>query len=193
MWCVKVIRLFCVIYLEPGKPLPSVEELYRQVSLILVNTHKSTSKPRPQVMSLSDPFLSSKTFLSSFFSSIIRFVNEYSQMPGIVHVGGAHVKSPKALPSNIQKFIDQSEHGVILFSLGAYLQSSEMPKETIEIILSTLGTFKQRVIWKFEDESIKAPPNVLIKKWLPQSDILAHPNVILFITHGGERNSHKFH
>lgn len=108
-------------------------------------------------------------------------------MPGIVHVGGAHIKSPKPLPSHLQEFIDQSEHGVILFSLGAYLQSSKMPKEKIQVILSTLATFKQRVIWKFEDESIKAPPNVLVKKWLPQSDILAHPNVILFITHGGEQ------
>lgn len=107
-------------------------------------------------------------------------------MPGIVHIGGAHIKPPKPLPSNLQEFIDQSEHGVILFSLGAYLQSSEMPKEKIQIILKALGTLKQRVIWKFEDESMKAPPNVLIKKWLPQGDILAHPNVILFITHGGK-------
>lgn len=107
-------------------------------------------------------------------------------MPGIVHIGGAHLKPPKPLPSNLQEFIDQSEHGVILFSLGAYLQSSEMPKEKIQIILKALGTLKQRVIWKFEDESLKTPPNVLIKKWLPQSDILAHPNVILFITHGGK-------
>lgn len=140
--------------LEPGKPLPSVQEMYRKISLIMVNVHKSTSRPRPQ-------------------------------MPGIVHVGGAHIKPPIPLPPNLLEFVEQAEHGVILFSLGAYLQSSQMPKEKIEIFLNTLGKLKQRVIWKFEDESIKTPPNVLIKKWLPQSDILAHPKVVLFITHGG--------
>lgn len=107
-------------------------------------------------------------------------------MPGIVHVGGAHIKPPKSLPTKIQEFIDKSEHGVILFSLGSFLQSSKMPKEKIDIFLEAFGKLKQRVIWKFEDESYKVPPNVVVSKWLPQSDILAHQNVVLFITHGGK-------
>lgn len=42
------------------------------------------------------------------------------------------------------------------------------------------------MIWKFEEESIpNLPENVLIRKWLPQTDILAHPNIVLFISHGG--------
>lgn len=135
--------------------MPKVEELYRNISLILVNSHRSTSKPRPL-------------------------------MPGIVYVGGAHIKPPKPLPLEIQEFIDNSEHGVILFSLGSTLKSSNLPEARVQLFLKAFSKLKQRVIWKYEDESLEVPPNVLIKKWLPQSDILAHSNVVLFITHGGK-------
>lgn len=55
---------------ERGVPLPSVEELERNISLILVNTHRSISPPRPA-------------------------------MPGIINVGGAHIRPPKPLPDDI--------------------------------------------------------------------------------------------
>lgn len=140
---------------EPGKPLPHVADLYRNVSLILVNTHLSVSRPRPK-------------------------------MPGIVYYGGAHIKPPKPLTNDLQEFMDSSEHGVIFFSLGTHLQSSKLPKEKMDAFMNVFVTLKQRIIWKFEEESYKVPSNVFIRKWLPQSDILAHPNVILFITHGGK-------
>lgn len=41
------------------------------------------------------------------------------------------------------------------------------------------------MIWKFDRELPNLPPNVMIQNWLPQNDILAHPNVVLFISHGG--------
>lgn len=109
-------------------------------------------------------------------------------MPGIVYVGGAHLKPPKPLPSKLQDYIDNAEHGVIIFSLGSFLQSSALPKDKVEVFLDAFSRLKQRVIWKYEDESLNVPSNVLVQKWLPQSDILAHPNVVLFITHGGRLN-----
>lgn len=43
-----------------------------------------------------------------------------------------------------------------------------------------------RILWKWESDNLsRMPENVLAKPWLPQNDILAHPNVKLFITHGG--------
>lgn len=43
-----------------------------------------------------------------------------------------------------------------------------------------------KVLWKWESDDVEQmPKNVLPLKWMPQNDILAHPRVKLFITHGG--------
>lgn len=51
-------------------------------------------------------------------------------------------------------------------------------------MLNVFASLKQKVIWKYESE-LKVPPNVMISNWIPQNDIFAHPNIKLFITHGG--------
>lgn len=57
-------------------------------------------------------------------------------MPGIVYVGGAHIKSKSnPLPVNIQKFLDESPEGVIYFSLGTVVSGSKMPKDKLQIFL----------------------------------------------------------
>ncbi|XP_063701015.1 UDP-glycosyltransferase UGT5-like [Culicoides brevitarsis] len=135
--------------------LPSVEDMERKIDLMLVNFNNALSKPRPQ-------------------------------MPNQINIGGAHIrKNPSPLPADMQKFLDEAEHGVIYMSLGAFVQSSLMPEEKLREILSAFSQLKQRVLWKFEAKLENIPKNVMINKWMPQADILAHKNIRLFISHGG--------
>lgn len=85
-------------------PLPSVEEMIANISLVLANSHRSLFHPRPS-------------------------------MPTLINIGGAHVKKPKPLPQDLQKFIDESKHGVILFSLGTVVPAAKMPKEKLNAFL----------------------------------------------------------
>ncbi|XP_036331656.1 UDP-glycosyltransferase UGT5-like [Rhagoletis pomonella] len=104
----------------------------------------------------------------------------------MIPVGGMHIYPAKALPADMQKFLDEAKHGAIYFSLGSNVESKDMPAAYLNIFLDVFRDMKQRVLWKYENDSIQnLPPNVMVKKWMPQSDILAHPNVRVFITHGG--------
>ncbi|KAL1378322.1 hypothetical protein pipiens_004019 [Culex pipiens pipiens] len=133
----------------------SFEEQMKNVSLVLLNSHFSLSSPRPYP-------------------------------PNVIEAGGIQIEKVKPLPEDLQKFLDGAKDGAIYFSMGSYLKSNEFPIEKRDAFIKVFSRMKQRIVWKFEDESItNLPKNVLIKPWMPQNDILAHPNVKVFMTHGG--------
>ncbi|ALC45679.1 Ugt86De, partial [Drosophila busckii] len=134
-----------------------LQQLCKNFSLVLLNQHFSLSFARPYV-------------------------------PNMIEVGGLHIAhTPTALPQHMEQFIaGAGEAGVIYFSLGSNIKSKDLPPARRELILNTFASLPQRVLWKFEDDQLpNKPANVLISKWFPQPDILAHANVKLFITHGG--------
>lgn len=92
-------------YFSHLAPLPSIDDIVKNVSVILINTHRAVIPPRPA-------------------------------MPGVVYIGGAHIKPPKALPADLQKHLDEAEEGVIYFSFGTYVRATEMPKERMNMFLS---------------------------------------------------------
>ncbi|CAG9822934.1 unnamed protein product [Phaedon cochleariae] len=111
----------------------------------------------------------------------------YSQQltPNIIPVGGLHIDPKKKLPQDFQDIMDTAKDGVILFSLGTNVKSNEMSLEKKNSILKAFSKMKETVLWKFESDLTNLPKNVIIRKWIPQNEILAHPNLKLFITHGG--------
>ncbi|XP_069697675.1 UDP-glycosyltransferase UGT5-like [Periplaneta americana] len=135
--------------------LPSLSELEYKTSLLLINHHFSISYPRPL-------------------------------MPNFVQVGGMHVKPPKPLPQDLRRYLDEAKDGVIYFSMGSNIKSSDMTESQRNAFLEAFSKLKQRVLWKWETDSMPGQPdNVKLEKWLPQPDILAHKNVLVFMTHGG--------
>ncbi|VEN63192.1 unnamed protein product [Callosobruchus maculatus] len=125
------------------------------VSLVLCNSHESVNQPVPMV-------------------------------PNMIHIGGYHIKPPKKLSQEFQEFMDSAQEGVVYFSLGSTIKPSTMSEDKKRAILQALGKLKQKVLWKWDEDYISdKPTNIKLAKWIPQQDLLAHPNVKLFVTHGG--------
>lgn len=62
-------------------------------------------------------------------------------------------------------------------------------KEFIKEMNSAFAQLPQGVLWTCKDskwpKDVRLAPNVKIMDWLPQNDLLTHPSIRLFVTHGG--------
>lgn len=91
----------------------------------------------------------------------------------MIDIGGYHVDPPKPLPKDLQNFMDTAKEGVIYFSMGSNLKPSKMPSQTKQAILKILGSRKEKVLWKWDEENIpNLPENIKLSTWFPQQDIL---------------------
>ena len=105
--------------------------------------------------------------------------------PNTIMAGLMSCVPAKPLPQHLEQFISESQHGVIFVSFGSVVKASKMPEHKRKAMLAVFSKLPQRIIWKWETEMTDAPDNVMTSSWLPQTSILAHNNVKLFITHGG--------
>uniref|UniRef100_A0A1B6L7L3 Glucuronosyltransferase n=1 Tax=Graphocephala atropunctata TaxID=36148 RepID=A0A1B6L7L3_9HEMI len=119
------------------------------------------------------------------FHQLVNYPRSYTG--NIIPVGGIHIPQlPTPLPKDMKEFLDSGKKSVILFSLGTVVPVHLMPPEYIQIFLNVFRKLPYKVLWKTEAKSVPdLPNNVMITKWLPQQSVLAHPNCVLFITHGG--------
>ncbi|XP_011267296.2 UDP-glucuronosyltransferase 2A3 isoform X2 [Camponotus floridanus] len=139
-----------------GSDLPKLQKLAQQSSALLVSTHSSLFGSRPQ-------------------------------LPNVVEIGGIHIPSKiNSLPKDLTEFLDSAHDGALFFSLGSRIKSTTMPKEKLDAILKVFSSIPRKVIWKWEtDELPHKMDNVMTRKWLPQFDVMNHPNIKCYLGHGG--------
>ncbi|CAG5053486.1 unnamed protein product [Parnassius apollo] len=143
------------IVAKRGRTLPSYYELGHNASFMLGYSHVSLGQA-------------------------IRLPQNYKPIAGF-NIDG----EVEPLSEDLKVVVDNAKNGVIFFSLGSNMKSKDLSDEVKQILLKVFSELKQVVVWKFEEELPNKPQNVHIFKWAPQQSILAHPNCVLFITHGG--------
>ncbi|GAB0099855.1 hypothetical protein DMENIID0001_157450 [Sergentomyia squamirostris] len=134
---------------------------------------RKLSKDFPGLPSLSD--LEEQTRLALINYHPV-FDPSEPMLPGLIGVAGLQIKDPKPLPKDLLEVVDKSPF--VFFSLGTNVHSDMLGQESIEnIVKDTLP--------------VDLPPNLVVRSWFPQSDLLAHPNVKLFISHCGLLSTHE--
>ncbi|GMT22429.1 hypothetical protein PFISCL1PPCAC_13726, partial [Pristionchus fissidentatus] len=109
----------------------------------------------------------------------------------VIPIAGLSATEPKPLDKEWVKILTMREKTVLL-SFGSLTKSASLPMEVKLSIVETVKALPHvTFIWKYEEndeftEKIAADvPNLELRKWTPQVDILAHPRLSAFITHGG--------
>lgn len=118
-------------------------------------------------------------------------IDTAEQFPiNIIGVGGLQIQPARPLQDDLLAVIDQSDSGVILFSLGTNVPIEHVGIERFSNLMEAFKQFPEytflcKCVLNAEFDNIALPENVIVREWLPQNDVLAHPRVKLFITHSG--------
>lgn len=175
-----------------------VQELWVRIKSYFIKRFIITPKDKSVYEKIFGPLFEKRNrTLSNYeevtYNASMLLINDHQAIGGVPAtsqnvklVGGFHIStSENSLSKPLKSIMDNAKDGVIYFSMGSTWQSKDIPKEITEKLLKLFGELMQTVIWKYEDDLTNVPCNVHIVKWAPQQSILAHPNCLLFITHGG--------
>lgn len=143
--------------------LPSLVELKKNVSLIILNSHPAITPFRPLMPHMIE-------------------VGGLMVKPNEV----------EPLPNDLQAFLDEAHFGAVYFSLGTVCNTTDILIDSNMLILRTFSELNTiRFLVKGDKALLNLlpnmpnVPNVRIQSWFPQKAILRHPNLKCFITHGG--------
>ncbi|XP_063685140.1 UDP-glucuronosyltransferase 3A1-like [Bolinopsis microptera] len=105
--------------------------------------------------------------------------------PGVLTLGGSLCKAynPADIAAHLMEYVDSASEGFIYISFGS-VQKDSPPEEQAKWI-ETFEDLPYKVVWKQSKQVENLPDNIRVFPWVAQMALLQHPNIKLFITHGG--------
>ena len=104
-------------------------------------------------------------------------------MANEVNIGGISTKPAQPLTGDLKAFVESAKEGVIVVTFGTL---DMLPQYVYDKFMEAFKRLKQHVIWRYKfDFPPNVPKHIRLMDWIPQNDIMAHPNTKIFITHGG--------
>ncbi|CAB3408801.1 unnamed protein product [Caenorhabditis bovis] len=146
-----------------GSNFPAITDILRAVDIIFVSTDEIIDIP------------------SLTFSNV-------------VHIGGLGIDeiADDSNDAIMRSEMSKGKNGVVLFSLGTVANTTRLPEKVLRSFLHVTRKFPDYHFLIRADKYDKKTrqhaeglKNVFISDWLPQPQILAHPNLTAFITHCG--------
>ncbi|CAG9807529.1 unnamed protein product [Chironomus riparius] len=108
-------------------------------------------------------------------------------LPNTIPLGFLHIYPPQPLPGILQEILDKNTNGVIFVSFGTVYKPNYFPN-VVQKLLTACENLPYLFLFKYDGVLDNVPKNMIIQKWFPQSDLLAHGNIKLFITQGGQQS-----
>ncbi|KAL5266656.1 hypothetical protein ACHWQZ_G003883 [Mnemiopsis leidyi] len=107
--------------------------------------------------------------------------------PGVLTLGGSlctkYDYAELSASPGLAEFVDSATDGFIYVSFGS-VQQDVSPEEQAKWV-ETFSKLPYKVVWKQSESVVSLPENTRTFPWLAQMSLLQHPNIRLFITHGG--------
>ncbi|XP_064647866.1 UDP-glucuronosyltransferase 2C1-like isoform X2 [Lineus longissimus] len=110
--------------------------------------------------------------------------------PNIILVGGIVTSPPLPLEEEFKVFADSATEGLVVITFGGTI--GFLPVDYVNRIVQAVEKVKYKVVFRqLTKPTVKVPANLKIVDWVPQNDLLAHPNTKVFVTHCGSNGQHE--
>lgn len=109
-------------------------------------------------------------------------------LPNTKLIGGSSPSLAKPLAGDFQKFVNESDNGIIVMTFGSSVVN--LPPYFTSKMISAFKQLDLRVVWRVNLTS-PDPKQILTSTWIPQNDLLGHEKAKLFVSHCGKNGQYE--